>query len=161
MTPQVLDCTLRDGGFYTRWDFDRALVAAYLQAMAAARVDIVELGYRSAVASGYAGAFRFTADDYVRRLAIPGTLALAVMIDAKEFVSDGQVDRDLLRRQFAPANDSPITWVRVAAHAGEAPRALEQCDLLRDLGYRTTLLRTLDVVVAAHGAHFFFRKSSA
>src|SRR5688572_4075914 len=36
--PVVLDCTLRDGGFYTRWDFDRALVAAYLRAMAAARV---------------------------------------------------------------------------------------------------------------------------
>jgi 4-hydroxy 2-oxovalerate aldolase len=138
-TPVVLDCTLRDGGFYTRWDFDRAMVHAYLRAMAAARVDIVELGYRSVAGRGYAGAFRFTADDYVRRLAVPDTLSLAVMIDAKEFVSDGRVDRELLRQQFAPASASPITWVRVAAHAGEAPRALEQCDLLRDLGYRTTL----------------------
>ena len=137
--PVVLDCTLRDGGFYTRWDFDRALVHAYVRAMAAARVDIVELGYRSVAGRGYAGAFRFTADDYVRRLELPDTLSLAVMIDAKEFVTDGRVDRDLLRRQFAPAAGSPITWVRVAAHAGEARRALEQCDLLRELGYRTTL----------------------
>ena len=40
----LLDCTLRDGGYYNDWDFSRDLIQAYLEAMKAAQVDIVELG---------------------------------------------------------------------------------------------------------------------
>lgn len=29
----ILDCTLRDGGYYNDWDFDRKLVTEYLEAM--------------------------------------------------------------------------------------------------------------------------------
>lgn len=31
---KVLDCTLRDGGYYNNWDFKCEVVAAYLDAMA-------------------------------------------------------------------------------------------------------------------------------
>lgn len=31
--PLVLDCTLRDGGYYNDWDFPRPLVQGYLSAM--------------------------------------------------------------------------------------------------------------------------------
>ena len=44
---RVLDCTLRDGGFYTKWDFEGVLVSNYLKAMQDSGVDIVEIGYRS------------------------------------------------------------------------------------------------------------------
>ena len=27
---KILDCTLRDGGYYTNWDFDDALVTTYI-----------------------------------------------------------------------------------------------------------------------------------
>ena len=30
---KILDCTLRDGGYYTNWDFDDALVTTYINAM--------------------------------------------------------------------------------------------------------------------------------
>ena len=33
---RLLDCTLRDGGFYTQWDFPLSFVQAYCQAMDAA-----------------------------------------------------------------------------------------------------------------------------
>ena len=38
----MLDCTLRDGGYYNNWDFDAELVQDYLRAMAAVAVDYVE-----------------------------------------------------------------------------------------------------------------------
>jgi len=28
---KILDCTLRDGGYYTNWDFDRKLVDTYIK----------------------------------------------------------------------------------------------------------------------------------
>ena len=42
----LLDCTLRDGGYYNNWDFGSNLVKDYLKVMEAIKVDYVELGFR-------------------------------------------------------------------------------------------------------------------
>ena len=44
---KILDCTLRDGGYYTNWDFDSKIVDVYIQAMNVLPIDYIELGYRS------------------------------------------------------------------------------------------------------------------
>lgn len=54
---KILDCTLRDGGYYTNWDFDRELVQEYAQAMEQLPIDYVEVGYRSIELSGYLGKY--------------------------------------------------------------------------------------------------------
>ncbi len=43
---KILDCTLRDGGYYTNWDFDDKLVNDYLELVKFLPIDIVEVGYR-------------------------------------------------------------------------------------------------------------------
>ena len=44
---KILDCTLRDGGYYTNWDFDSNFVDGYLEAMDSLPIDYVEIGYIS------------------------------------------------------------------------------------------------------------------
>jgi len=44
---KILDCTLRDGGYYTRWHFDQDLVDFYATSMSKLPVDYLEIGYRS------------------------------------------------------------------------------------------------------------------
>ena len=44
---KILDCTLRDGGYYNTWDFSSDLIHQYLDSMQAAGVDVVELGFRT------------------------------------------------------------------------------------------------------------------
>ena len=39
----ILDCTLRDGGYYNNWDFSSEVVEAYLSAVKDAKIDFVEL----------------------------------------------------------------------------------------------------------------------
>lgn len=55
ITSKVLDCTLRDGGYYTAWDFPTTIIERYLDAMRAARVDVVELGFRFLRNEGFKG----------------------------------------------------------------------------------------------------------
>ena len=40
----ILDCTLRDGGYYNNWDFESDVVERYLKSMQAASVDVIEIG---------------------------------------------------------------------------------------------------------------------
>lgn len=44
---KILDCTLRDGGYYTDWFFDSSLVEIYLKTISNSPIDIIELGYIS------------------------------------------------------------------------------------------------------------------
>jgi len=47
MALKLLDCTLRDGGYYNNWDFPTSLIEEYLVAMDAVGIDYIELGFRS------------------------------------------------------------------------------------------------------------------
>ena len=43
---KILDCTLRDGGYYTDWDFSDNLVNNYFNLVKFLPIDIIEVGYR-------------------------------------------------------------------------------------------------------------------
>lgn len=42
---KILDCTIRDGGFYTNWNFTPEFLSEYLNLSEKNKIDIVELGY--------------------------------------------------------------------------------------------------------------------
>lgn len=132
----VLDCTLRDGGYYNSWDFSQDLIEQYLEAMSAAGVNIVELGLRSLKNSGFKGAATFTTDDFIRSLPIPEGLTVGVMINASELVGDTP-QLEVLESLFpVSAQDSPVDLVRIASHVYEFEGALQAVSWLIDRGYR-------------------------
>ena len=45
-TVNLLDCTLRDGGYYNDWKFDDTKVEEYLKKVYLAKIDVVEIGFR-------------------------------------------------------------------------------------------------------------------
>ena len=44
---KLLDCTLRDGGYYTNWNFSSDLVDIYLKTTSKLPIKYIELGYLS------------------------------------------------------------------------------------------------------------------
>ena len=48
----ILDCTLRDGGYYTDWTFDDTLVRNLVKSLDKDGVDIIEMGYKSPIKGG-------------------------------------------------------------------------------------------------------------
>lgn len=137
--PLLLDCTLRDGGYYNNWDFDAELVEAYLRAMAALSVDYLELGFRSLNRDGFKGAHAYTTDSLVRRLDVPSGLRLAVMVNASDLVKHAGGVREALSLLFAPARESPITLVRIACHFREFKAVLPASAWLKEHGYMVAM----------------------
>ena len=45
MSIQVLDCTLRDGGYINDWRFGRRTIASILDKLENAKIDIIECGF--------------------------------------------------------------------------------------------------------------------
>ena len=49
---KILDCTLRDGGYYTNWEYDDKLVRETVYALEEANIDVIEIGYKSPLKGG-------------------------------------------------------------------------------------------------------------
>ena len=44
---KLLDCTLRDGGYYNNWNFSLNLIQDYLNIISKTGIQYIELGFRS------------------------------------------------------------------------------------------------------------------
>lgn len=135
---KILDCTFRDGGYYTDWVYGPDVSRRYIAAMEACAVDVVELGFRMPEGNEFLGAFAYTTDQWIDRLGLPEGLVFAVMCNAADLLREGD-PRAAIDRHFARAEDSRIEVVRIAAHF----RELEACEpavrRLEQLGYRVGL----------------------
>ncbi len=130
----VLDCTIRDGGLVNGHHFDHRLVRALFEAVSAAGVDCVELGYRSTrdlFPSGEYGPWKFCDDEDLRRV-VDGSgsrARVSVMVDV------GRVDPGDLK----PAAESPIDLIRVASYVSGIDEAIKLTAEFDRKGYETTI----------------------
>ena len=83
----LLDCTLRDGGYYNSWDFSPELINEYLQVMSSISTNYVELGLRMFGTNDFKGPCAFTTDHFINHLTIPDGLKVSVMVNASEIES--------------------------------------------------------------------------
>lgn len=135
----LLDCTLRDGGYYNNWDFDAELVRDYLRAMAAAGIDYVELGLRGFARHGFRGGHAYSTDAFLSCLPLVPGVCYGVMVNASELVQHAEGALDAAKLLFAAATESPVRLVRIASHAHEFEAVLPACQWLKQQGYKVGL----------------------
>lgn len=138
---KILDCTLRDGGYYNDWDFSREFVHDLVAALHTSGVDIIELGYKSTVTNEFFGLLRYCDEPLLRDI-LPkeGRAQYAFMIDAKEFLTpDGAIDSTAVDRHVLAAEKSIFSWARVATHVATINGAVELIKALKVKGYQTAL----------------------
>jgi 4-hydroxy 2-oxovalerate aldolase len=133
---EILDCTLRDGGYNNLWDFNRGLVDRYLAALDGTGVAWVEMGYRSPMTTGPAGAYRYCTDRLLRAHARGRAVRMAVMIDGKAIC---RADSGGVSALFGPASASAVGLVRIAATIPLLGDLLPVVASLKALGYRVAV----------------------
>jgi 4-hydroxy 2-oxovalerate aldolase len=136
MKIKLLDCTLRDGGYYNNWDFETDLVLDYLKAMDALQVDFVEIGFRSLKNEVFKGGLAYSTDSFLNNLTIPVGLKnkIGVMINGSE-ISDSKTQIKCLKKLFKPKAKSIVTLVRIACHVHEFNDCLPASTWLKEQGY--------------------------
>ena len=111
---QICDCTLRDGGYYTDWDFDMELTKIYLKTMNdTPAITHIEIGYRSKLQDEYLGEY-FYCPEHILALAkqLCPKKEIAVMLnekntkieDVKDLLAPYKNYIDVIRTAVAPAN---------------------------------------------------------
>ena len=131
---KVIDCTIRDGGLMNDSHFTFETVRGIYTALCAAKVDIVEIGYRNSKKMNSPdkyGLWRFCDDDLLKRLTdgIETTTKLAVMQDAHKASAE-----DLL-----PKSESVVDMVRVATYVKDIDKAIKLANNATEKGYEATI----------------------
>lgn len=132
----ILDCTLRDGGYYNNWDFSKDLFEVYFKGIIESGIQAIELGFRSLPSNSFKGPFFFTADDYLETLPLKDSVELGVMINASDFLGSEDRGMNLLSKLFQNKSNSPIGLVRVAVNFKSYTKCRLLLERLKSLGYR-------------------------
>ena len=124
---QLLDCTIRDGGYYTNWDFDEVLIEEYLETMRVLEIDALEIGYRNPRQEGYRGEYFYTPIERIRWIKERFDGKLAVLIDVKSVNESSMVELIQPLRGL-------IEIIRFAVHPDKLEDALNLVELTRETG---------------------------
>lgn len=128
MKSKILDCTLRDGGYYTNWDFSPELVDSYIKAMNALPINYIEIGYRNNPSKEYLGKFGYTPVSVLRPIRQICNKKIVVMLNEK---STKPEDLDSLLVPVVGLVD----MVRLAVDPKNFDRALNLARAVKALGF--------------------------
>jgi len=132
----LLDCTLRDGGYYNNWKFKPEMVENYIRAMEVCEMDYVELGFRFNSSDPSIGPFGRTKDDFLDTLDLPISINYAVMINGKEFLLPNEREtKKLVHKTFVPSEESVISLVRIAINFNNVLESKHIIKCIKELGY--------------------------
>ena len=125
---QILDCTLRDGGYYTNWDFDKQLVQAYLNACNKLPIDWIEIGYRSPAKESYLGQYFYLPEYLIRDTKSRTTKKIALILNEKDI--DPQTVRALLGDCIGH-----VDMIRMAVNPIRMDQAIELAKRVKEMGF--------------------------
>ncbi|POZ50226.1 beta/alpha barrel domain-containing protein [Methylovulum psychrotolerans] len=116
---RLLDCTLRDGGYYTQWEFAADFVSEYLELVARSPIHDIEIGYRSPEKDSYFGQYFYLSQQQLReaKQQLRPDQRLALMFNLKD-VHEDSIDG------FLDDIEGIVDLIRFAVAPGEIARAL-------------------------------------
>ncbi len=130
MNLEICDCTLRDGGYYTNWDFNRELVELYLKTVNSINaITHVEIGYRSLPMNEYLGEYYYC-PDYILKIAkdLCPSKKLAIMLNEKD------TPIDMLSQILNPCIGI-INLIRIAVNPNELNKSIILAIEIKKLGF--------------------------
>ena len=125
---QLLDCTLRDGGYVNDWRFTRTNIVSIFERLVDANVDIIEVGFLD-------DRRPFDKD----RSIFPDTKSADKIyggLDRKQSLVVGMIDFGTCAiENLSPCSESYLDGIRVIFKKGKMKAAMEYCRQVKELGY--------------------------
>ena len=131
----ILDCTLRDGGYYNNWNFSLSIVNKYLKTLNKSNIQNIEIGFRSLINDNKVGLTGYSNDSFLSSLKIPKNMNLGIMINSSEFLSKKSKNKNLIKNFFTKKSKQKIRFVRLATHLDDILKINNQINWLKKEGY--------------------------
>lgn len=138
---KLLDCTLRDGGYYNSWDFNKTITKNYFEVIKNnSQFDACEIGFRFLQKDYYLGPYAFSSDEYLKKRNYRHK-NLAIMINGSDILEIKKGSKiEKLKNFFKNKKSrSLVKIVRVAIHPNQLRQVMPYLRLIKNLGYQVFL----------------------
>ena len=135
----ILDCTLRDGGYYNNWHFPLNVVRRQIFVNAHLGIEITELGFRFLKKSDNFGENAFSTVDFIDILPKPENSKFSVMSNASDLIKLWEGEQSLTYLYPGVHLDTKVDLVRVALHYNEIAKLAPIITHLHNTGYKVAL----------------------
>ncbi len=124
---KILDCTTRDGGHITNWNFDDDFVFNHMKFLNDNKVTYYEIGYRNHFDIDGKGRFYKCSPDFLEKFfKNKRNLQIGVMTDTKRFSEE----------DFLDAQNDFVDFVRIACHPDKIDETLKFAEILHERNYK-------------------------
>ena len=125
---KILDCTLRDGGYYTNWNFEEKLANLYFNSFNELPIDYLEVGYRCKPGMDYLGEYYYCPLYLLEKIKNISNKKLVIILDEKN-IKIGDIN-DLLKPCVGL-----ISMIRFAIDPKNINRALILAEEVKKLNF--------------------------
>ena len=144
---RILDCTFRDGGYYTNWTFNEDFLNDYLKLTNTGICDIVEIGLRTVKSSSYLGPFAYSAFDYFNNCRDYKNIEFSTLINWSDISNSIQDFVNL----FPGVDKDFVSIVRIVIKSIEITEVQKYIVLLKERGYKVCLnIQNCDQLIFAN-----------
>lgn len=129
---KFLDCTLRDGGYYTNWDFPPKVIENYIIAMDNLPIDFIEIGYRNIKSKDYFGEFYYSPINTINNINKLTNKSLVLILNEKDLTVNQ------IKLLLEPCIGK-IYMVRLAVVPDKIDDAILKSKLIKTMGFEVAL----------------------
>ena len=127
---KLLDCTTRDGGYCTDWNFSDEYIFGLMSELNDNNFCFYEIGYRNYYERNDKGHFYYCTAEFIKKFSDKkNNLKLGVMVDTKRF---NETD-------FPGGSSDCVDFVRIATHPDKILQTLSVAEILHKKNYNVML----------------------
>lgn len=124
----LLDCTLRDGGYYNNWSFAKNLINHYLNCLSKTKIKNVEIGFLTIPRDNNKGITANCDHNFFQELKIPKNLDLGLMINATDFFN---LNPKKIFNILDKLPSKKIKFIRIATHISDVNKIIKYIKFLK------------------------------
>ena len=153
MSFKILDCTLRDGGYYNKWNFSLDFAKKYNSTLKKAKIDILEIGFRKQNQFKEKDKlFLYSHENTLKKIKFDKDQIISVMVDLSDFKNIKEIEN--LKISFPERQKSSVSLIRLACNYDDMNLLEAVVKILKEKKYliavnlmKFTLLKNNSIVI--------------
>ena len=135
---KLLDCTLRDGGYYNNWKFSNTEIKKYIQSINNTNIEVIEIGFHFLEKNSDYGDCAYISEKFLKKLNFKKKTKIAVMFNASDFI---RRDKNVFRKlnKIFNSREKTIDIVRIATHLRDLKKIKIYLDFFKKRNLKTCL----------------------
>ena len=132
---QLIDCTLRDGGYYNNWNFSKSFIQKYLNIFSKTEIRNIEIGFLTIPENRNKGITANCNKFFFKRLVIPKNVNCGIMINGSDFLNN-QLNETKIFNHLEDIPIKSVKFIRFACQIYEISKIKKYILYLKRKGFK-------------------------